>query len=70
MGITITNAMRLENLRAFRIVAGFGGIDGTIDAVGILEHEIVSGVKQSFFKGDFVLTSLYPIKDEPDKLTR
>ncbi len=68
MGITITNAMRLENLRAFRIVAGFGGIDGTIDAVGILEHEIVSGVKQSFFKGDFVLTSLYPIKDEPDKL--
>ncbi len=68
MGIAIKDALKLKNLTAFRQIAGSGGLDRAIEAVGILEHEINSGMDDSFYEGDFVLTSFYPIKDNPERI--
>lgn len=68
MGISIRDAMKLKKLTTFRQIAGLGGLDRTIEAVGILEHEINSGIEGSFYEGDFVLTSLYLIKDNPERI--
>ncbi|MBK5251824.1 MAG: hypothetical protein JJE29_04240 [Peptostreptococcaceae bacterium] len=50
MSIAIRDALKLKHLTAFRQIAGAEGLDRVIEAVGILEHEIHSGMEGSFYK--------------------
>lgn len=68
MSLTIYEVLQLEICKNFRIVAGIKGLPNTIKRVGILDHETGELVYETFTEGQFVLTTLYVIKDEIHKL--
>lgn len=57
MSITVKEAMQLNQFKHISLVAGENGLDHFIERIGILDYEIVEGIKGAFFKGDFVLTT-------------
>lgn len=50
----------------YKVVAGKDGLNKIVETVGILEYESKEEVDNNFFKGDFVITSLYFTKDSPN----
>ncbi len=64
MSIPVYEALKLNYLKPLVLVAGEGGLNKHIDKIGILDHEIIEGVKQMFRPGDFVLTTFTPIRND------
>lgn len=62
------DACKLQGLKEVRLIAGENGLEKSIKAVGILDYEIGGGIKDVFRKGDFLVTSLYPIRKKQDRL--
>lgn len=68
MSITISEALKLDNLKEFRIVAGEWGLDNKIEKIGILEYETVYKLKGNFGKGDFVISSFFFARNDVNLL--
>lgn len=68
MSLTIYDVLQLEICKNFRIVSGIKGLSNIIKRVGILDHETGELVYETFTEGQFVLTTLYVIKDDINKL--
>ncbi|GGH88609.1 purine catabolism regulator [Pullulanibacillus pueri] len=62
MGITVKNAMKIGGLRECRVVAGEKGLSRIINNVTIME---VSDIIRWLKGNELLLTTLYPIKDDP-----
>jgi len=65
MRVTVREAMRIGGLVKCKVVAGEAGLDRCIDHITVME---VPDVIQWLKGNDFLLTSLYPIKDDPDAI--
>lgn len=50
----------------FKVMAGQNGLGKIVETVGILEYESKEEVDDNFFKGDFVITSLFFTKDSEE----
>ncbi|KUK82871.1 MAG: Transcriptional regulator, PucR family [Petrotoga mobilis] len=70
MPITISEAMKLDRLKSFRIIAGERGINKEIDKIGILDYEIIENIDSQFGIGDFVLTSFTAARNDVNLLIR
>jgi hypothetical protein len=68
MSITIKEALKLNNLMNFRLVAGEWGLDKGIEKVGILDYEIIDEIEGKFGEGDFVLTSFTVARNDVNLL--
>lgn len=68
MAITISEALEIELLKNFRIIAGKKGLDREISRVGILDHETPEIIEKSFVQGEFLLSNLLLIKDDINML--
>jgi hypothetical protein len=64
MPISIADALKLKRFSTFKLVAGQWGLNNQIDKIGILDHEIVEAIKGEFGKGDFVITSFTPARND------
>ncbi|MFD2705880.1 PucR family transcriptional regulator [Salibacterium lacus] len=63
MTISLQDAMKIGGLRECRVIAGYQGLDAEIRYVTIMEvPDIVRWLKGN----ELMLTSLYPIKDDPE----
>lgn len=70
MSITVAEALKLKHFRHFNLHAGEWGLDNKIEKIGILDHEIVEELNGEFGKGDFVLTSFTPARNDIDLLIK
>lgn len=70
MSITIGEALELESLKSFKVVAGKRGLDNEIIKVGILDHESDEQIRNDFSSGEFVITNLLQMKDNINDLYR
>lgn len=64
MSITVLDAMKLNSLKNFRLVAGQWGLNRSIERVGILDYEYVKNIKGQFVQGEFILSSFLFAKDD------
>lgn len=62
MAITIRQALQIPQLKEIKIVGGIEGLDRVITCVDVLEVPDVSGWLR---QGEFVVTTCYAIKDDP-----
>lgn len=62
------DACNLLGLKEVRLIAGKSGLGRIIKAVGILDYEIGECIKNVFREGDFLVSSLYPIRKEQYRL--
>lgn len=70
MSITVNEALKLDHLLSLEVIAGKNGFHNKIEKIGILDHEIVEGIRGHFRSGDFVLTTLTPIRDDMEAIKR
>ncbi|QZY53699.1 PucR family transcriptional regulator [Crassaminicella profunda] len=68
MSLSVGDACKLQGLKEVKLIAGENGLGRIVKAVGILDYEIGGCMKEVFRKGDFLVTSLYPIREEPNGL--
>lgn len=72
MAVTIRDLLELEIMKDFKVVAGEGGLNATVNATEILDFEFVvenEGFRDRIFEGDsVVLTSLLFAKDKPEMI--
>lgn len=68
MSLSINEVLELENFKYFKIIAGKEGLTNEINHVGILDHETIEMIGESFAEGEFIMTTLLIIKDEVEKL--
>ncbi|WP_176461664.1 PucR family transcriptional regulator [Anaeromicrobium sediminis] len=68
MSLTVGDTCNLPRLQDVRLIAGENGLGKIIKAVGILDYEIGGCIKTVFREGDFLVTSLYPIREEQHRL--
>lgn len=68
MSITINEALKIEILKDFRVVAGRKGLENEIRRVGILDHETPEMIEKTFTKNEFIITNLLLIKDNIEEL--
>ena len=68
MSITVLDAMKLNSLKNFKLVAGQWGLNRNIEKVGILDYEFVKKIKGQFIQGEFILSSLLFAKDDVNLL--
>lgn len=66
MSIPLRRLMKVGGLRDCKVVAGHGGLDRPVSNVTVMEvPDIVKWLKGN----ELLLTSLYPIKDDPEEQT-
>lgn len=70
MSITVKEALKLKNLKPLKLITGKSGLDKEITRLGILDYEIIEGIIGRFFKGDFVLTTFTPIRNDLKKIKK
>lgn len=68
MFITIHEALQIESLKSFKIVAGRTGLTNKIKKIGILDYETEHLIEKNFVEGEFVISSLLVIKDNVEAL--
>lgn len=68
MPITVSEAMKIDRLNNFKLLAGKWGLDNSIEKVGILDYEIISKNYGQFGKGDFVISRFLSAKDDVNLL--
>ncbi len=64
MSIKVKEALSLEYLEEFKLIAGEGGMSNTITTVGILDHEIIEDLMHIFVEGEFLLSTLSIARDD------
>lgn len=68
MSITVQEALELEDLKGFQVLAGRTGLTNEIKKVGILDYETKEMIEKNFVEGEFVITTLLIIKDKIEEL--
>ena len=68
MSITVREAIELKSLRNFKLLAGEHGLDRDIIKIGILDYEKDEYVEKNFDEGEFIISSLLVVKDNPEEL--
>ncbi|MCH4886973.1 hypothetical protein EZV73_05305 [Acidaminobacter sp. JC074] len=66
MSISIADALMLNELKPLKLLNKEVKLIKRIDKIGILDHELIEGIKGNFRSGDFVLTTFTPIRNYPD----
>ena len=67
---TVANLLSKSMFSDFRIVSGKSGLNNKVTSAGFLEWEQDNQITKSFAKGEFVLTTLTSIKDDPAAIDR
>ena len=67
---TVANLLSKPMFSDFRIVSGKSGLNNKVTSAGFLEWEQDNQITKSFAKGEFVLTTLTSIKDDPAAIDR
>jgi len=69
MPITVSEIMKLEIFKGFKLVAGHGGLEKPIERSGILDYEYEQHfAKGQFVKDSFVISSLLFAKEHPEMI--
>lgn len=68
VAITISEAMKLDTFKTFKLIGGEWGLDNKIEKIGILEYETVEKIEGGFSKGDFVITSFFFARNDVNLL--
>ncbi|MCT4593258.1 MAG: PucR family transcriptional regulator ligand-binding domain-containing protein [Anaeromicrobium sp.] len=68
MALTVHEALKLDALKRFRLVAGMNGLDRKISRAGILDHEVGEQVRNSVQVGEFIFSNLLAIRDRPEMI--
>ncbi|MDU1312815.1 MAG: PucR family transcriptional regulator ligand-binding domain-containing protein [Clostridium septicum] len=68
MAITVEEALELQILDGFEVIAGKNGLSKKITNVAVWDYETGSLIKENFRAGDFALSTLVAIKDNIDEL--
>ena len=66
MSLKVKDAMTMEYLEEFKLIAGENGLERFINTVGILDHEIIEDMMHIFVEGELVLATLSVARDNPD----
>jgi len=64
----VHQAIKLEVLERFRLVAGLGGIDRVISTVGIIDSEEIPDMLSSVRVGEFLITNFLIIRNQPEMI--
>lgn len=64
MSLKLKDAMSMEYLEEFTLVAGEGGLDRFINTIGILDHEMIEDMMHIFVEGEFVLSTMSVARDD------
>ena len=68
MAITVKEALELDILKGFEVIAGKNGLIKDITNVAIWDYERGELLKENFRAGDFALSTLVAIKDDINEL--
>ncbi|PAB57216.1 PucR family transcriptional regulator [Anaeromicrobium sediminis] len=68
MALTVHEALKLDALKRFRLVAGMSGLDRKITRAGILDHEVGEQILNSVQVGEFIFSNLLAIRDQPEMI--
>lgn len=68
MGITVHEALELEILKGFKLIAGKKGLSNEINHVAVWDYETGDLIAENFSRGDFALSTLVAIKDDIHEL--
>ena len=63
MSIKLMDALEMEYLEEFKLIAGVGGLEGFVHNVGILDYEIIEDTMDVFVKGELVLATFSVARD-------
>lgn len=68
MSLTVHQALDLEAMERFKLVAGIGGLNNQITRAGIIDHEDGQTVSDTVIAGEFLFGNFMLIRNEPDKI--
>jgi len=68
MAFTLNDALELDIMQRFKLVAGKNGLHRPVSKVGILDHESGQTITDTFIEGEFTLASLLAVKDNVQEL--
>jgi hypothetical protein len=68
MDITLEEALELEILNGFKVIAGKKGLSNKITHVAVWDYETGDLIAENFSRGDFALSTLVAIKDNIEEL--
>lgn len=68
MALTVHEALKLDALKRFRLIAGMNGLDRKITRAGILDHEVGEQIRDAVQVGEFIFSNLLAIRNEPEKI--
>lgn len=68
MALTVHEALKLDALKRFKLVAGMNGLERKITRAGILDHEVGEQVRDTVQTGEFIFSNLLAIRDQPEKI--
>ncbi|WP_432407887.1 PucR family transcriptional regulator [Wukongibacter sp. M2B1] len=68
MALTVHEALKLDALKRFRLIAGMNGLDRKITRAGILDHEVGKQVSDTVQVGEFIFSNLLAIRDKPEMI--
>ncbi|MCH5138108.1 PucR family transcriptional regulator [Clostridiaceae bacterium UIB06] len=68
MSILVREALELEILKEFKVIAGKKGLSNEITHVAVWDYENRDLIAENFSKGDFALSTLVAIKDKIEDL--
>ena len=64
--LTVMEMLAHPTFKNFRLISDRSGLNNPIRNAAILDWETGKAVDDSFFPGDFVVTSLAAFKDDPE----
>lgn len=68
MAITVEEALQLDILKGFKVIAGKNGLSNKINHVAVWDYETNDLIKENFSPEDFALSTLVSIRDDINKL--
>ncbi|MFL0252855.1 PucR family transcriptional regulator [Clostridium neuense] len=68
MAITVKEALNLDILQGFKVIAGNKGLSNKINHVAVWDYETRELIAENFSPEDFALTTLVAIRDKIDEL--
>jgi hypothetical protein len=68
MAVTVQEALELDILKGFKLIAGKKGLSKEITHVAVWDYELGDIIEKNFSRGDFALSTLVAIKDNIEAL--
>jgi hypothetical protein len=68
MAVTVQEALELDILKGFRLIAGKKGLSKKITHVAVWDYELGDIIEKNFSRGDFALSTLVAIKNNIEAL--